>query len=250
MHSLAELADRQVQNALICAALAINMRSITATQVRRFLRQAQLEASHAWKHLLGAPSPTGWSPAQCGASPMASTDGDQVIQRPGQVVLGGQDTLFTDAKMEDRAPRNRPVGRRGSQGACAEVLPRAGAAGRGGVNHPAPHGAVRADPGHDPHQLSLSPSAAFRQAGGGDGGPRARPAGLARLAAAGSATVQAVNPVVSAAAFATRRSACQLMRTQRHEQPAADGRAWLKEAGDIMVYLGVVATARPARARA
>jgi hypothetical protein len=51
-------------------------------------------------------------------------------------------------------------------------------------------------------------------------------------------TVQAVNPVVSAAAFATRRGACQLMMTQRHEQPAADGRALLKEAGDIMVYLG------------
>ena len=43
--------------------------------------------------------------------------GDQVIQRPGQVVLGDQDTLLTDAKMVDRAPRNRPVGRRGSQGA-------------------------------------------------------------------------------------------------------------------------------------
>ena len=49
--------------------------------------------------------------------------------------------------------------------------------------------------------------------------------------------MQAVNPVVSAAAFATRRGACQLRMTQRHEQPAADGRAWLKEAGDIMVYL-------------
>jgi hypothetical protein len=177
--------------------------------------------------------------------------GDQVIQRPGQVVLGDQDTLLTDAKMVDLAPRNRPVGRRGSQGACDEFLPRAGAAGRGGVNHPAPHGAVRADSGHhDPHQLSLSPPAAFRQAGGGDGGPRARPAGLARLAAAGSVTVQAVNPAASAAALATRRGACQLMMTQRHEQPSADGRAWLKEAGDIMVYLGVVATARPARARA
>src|SRR5262249_7266983 len=30
--------------------------------------------------------------------------GDQVIQRPGQVVLGDQDTLLTDAKMVDRTP--------------------------------------------------------------------------------------------------------------------------------------------------
>jgi hypothetical protein len=30
--------------------------------------------------------------------------GDQVIQRPEQVVLGDQDTLLTDAKMVDRTP--------------------------------------------------------------------------------------------------------------------------------------------------
>ena len=84
--------------------------------------------------------------------------GDQVVQRPGQVVLGDQHNLLIDAKMVDRTPRDRLVGRRGSQGACDEVLPRASIAGRRGVNHPAPHGAVRADSGHyDPHQLSLSP---------------------------------------------------------------------------------------------
>ena len=104
--------------------------------------------------------------------------GDQIVQRPGQVVLGDQDSLLIDAKMVDRASRNRAVERQGSQGACDEILPRAGVAGRGGVNHLAPHGAVRADSGHDdPHQLSLSRSAAFQQADGDDGGLRTRPAG-------------------------------------------------------------------------
>jgi hypothetical protein len=97
--------------------------------------------------------------------------GDQVIQRPGQVVSGDQDNPLTGAKMVNRTPRNRAVRRRGSQGARDEVLPRAGVAGRGGVNHPAPHGAIWTDPGHDdPHQLSLSPSAAFRQVDGDDSG--------------------------------------------------------------------------------
>ena len=104
--------------------------------------------------------------------------GDQIVQRPGQVVLGDQDSLLIDAKMVDRAPRNRAVERQGSQGACDEILPRAGVAGRGGVNHPAPHGAVRTDQGHDdPHQLSLSPPAAFPQADHDEGGLWARPAG-------------------------------------------------------------------------
>ena len=65
-----------------------------------------------------------------------------------------------------------------SQGPGEEFHPRASIAGRGGVNHPAPHGAVRTDQGHDdPHQLSLSPPAAFRQADHDDGGLWARPAG-------------------------------------------------------------------------
>jgi hypothetical protein len=42
--------------------------------------------------------------------------GDQVIQRPGQVVLSGQDNLVIDAKMVDRPSRNRVVGRWGCQG--------------------------------------------------------------------------------------------------------------------------------------
>src|ERR1700757_1778864 len=66
--------------------------------------------------------------------------------------------------MVDRLSRNRVVGRRGRQGACCQFLPRADVAGRGRVNHPAPHGAVLADSGHDdPHQLILSPSTTFRQ---------------------------------------------------------------------------------------
>ena len=42
--------------------------------------------------------------------------GDQVIQRPGQVVLGDQDNLVIDAKMVDRPSRNRVVGRSGQPG--------------------------------------------------------------------------------------------------------------------------------------
>jgi hypothetical protein len=49
--------------------------------------------------------------------------GDQVVQRPGQVVLGDQDDLLIDAKMVDRTLRHRAVGRRGSQGADDEFLP-------------------------------------------------------------------------------------------------------------------------------
>ena len=82
---------------------------------------------------------------------------DQVVQRPGQVTLGDEGNLVIGAKMVDRSSRNRAVGRQGGQRTCEELLPWAGVAGRGGVNHPAPHGAVWADQGHDdPHQLSLS----------------------------------------------------------------------------------------------
>ena len=51
--------------------------------------------------------------------------GDQVIQRPGQVMLSDQDNLVIDAKVVDRPSRNRVVGRRGSQGTYGQVLPRA-----------------------------------------------------------------------------------------------------------------------------
>jgi hypothetical protein len=88
--------------------------------------------------------------------------GDQVIQRPGQVVSGAQDNPLTGAKMVNRTPRDRAVGRTGSQGARDEFLPPDGVAGRGSVNHPAPHGAIWADPGHDdPHQPSDVISAIF-----------------------------------------------------------------------------------------
>src|SRR5271154_157837 len=87
---------------------------------------------------------------------------DQVGQRPGQVLLGDQDNPVIGAKMADRPSRNRAVGRPRGQGPCEEFLPQASVAGRGGVNHPAPHGAVRTDQGHDdPHQLSLSPPGTF-----------------------------------------------------------------------------------------
>lgn len=80
-------------------------------------------------------------------------------------MLGDQDGPVIDAEMVDRAPGNRLVGRPGSQGVCDEFLPGAGVAARGGVNHAALHSAVPADSGHDdPHQVSLSPAAAFRRA--------------------------------------------------------------------------------------
>src|SRR5271170_2969351 len=49
---------------------------------------------------------------------------DQVVQRPGQVLLGNQDNLVIDAKMADRPSRNREVGRQSGQGPCEEFLPR------------------------------------------------------------------------------------------------------------------------------
>ena len=67
-------------------------------------------------------------------------DSDQVVQRPGQVLLGDQDNLVIDAKMADRPSRNRAVRRRGGQRPCEEFLPRASVAGRDGVHHPVPHG--------------------------------------------------------------------------------------------------------------
>jgi hypothetical protein len=151
--------------------------------------------------------------------------GDQVVQRPGQVVSADQDDPLTGAKMVNRTPRNRAVGRRGSQGARDEFLPRAGVAGRGGVNHPAPHGAVRADSGHDdPHQLSLSSSAAFWRVDGDDSGRARAPGRLHASLSAERVTVRAVRPVVSAAGFANRGRACPLRMTQRHEQPVAGER--------------------------
>jgi hypothetical protein len=147
-------------------------------RIGRFLRHAQLESSpvpgNACQKRAGRLPATGsmWRLAD------SQHGSDQVVQRPGQVLLGDQDNLVIDAKMADRPSRNRAVGRQRGQGTCEEFLPRASVAGRGGVNHPAPHGAVRTDQGHDdPHQLSLSPPAAFRQPDHDDGGLWARPAG-------------------------------------------------------------------------
>jgi hypothetical protein len=60
-------------------------------------------------------------------------------------VLGDQGNLAVNAKMVDRRSQNRAVGRQGGQGTREEFLPRAGVAGRG-IDHPAPRGAIRADP--------------------------------------------------------------------------------------------------------
>ncbi len=86
-------------------------------------------------------------------------------------MLGDQDSPVVDSDMVDRAPWDGPVGRPDSQGPCDELLPGTGVAVRGGVNYPAPHGAVPVDSGHDdPHQLSLSPATAFQQVNSGGGG--------------------------------------------------------------------------------
>lgn len=53
------------------------------------------------------------------------------------------------SQMVDRPSGNRTVGRHGGQGTREEFLPCTGVARRGGFNHPAPHGTVRADQGHD-----------------------------------------------------------------------------------------------------
>jgi hypothetical protein len=55
--------------------------------------------------------------------------GDPVVQRPRQVVFGDRHNVLIDTMMVDRIPRNRPVERRASQGACDEVLPWGGVAG-------------------------------------------------------------------------------------------------------------------------
>jgi hypothetical protein len=153
---------------------------------------------------------------------------DQIVQRPGQVLLGDQDNLVIDAKMAERPSRNRAVGRQGGQGTCEEFLPRASVAGRGGVNHPAPHGAVRTDQGHDdPHQLSLSPPAAFRQADHDDGGLWARPAGSHALLTAESVTMHPQPSRERRSPRQSRREGLPRM-TQRHEQPVADGQLNVK----------------------
>jgi hypothetical protein len=43
--------------------------------------------------------------------------GDQLVQRPGQVVSGDQGNLLTGAEMVNRTAGYRAIGRRGSQGA-------------------------------------------------------------------------------------------------------------------------------------
>ena len=48
---------------------------------------------------------------------------DQVVQRPGQVLLGDQDNLVIDAKMADRPSRNRAVGRQGGHWPVRGVPP-------------------------------------------------------------------------------------------------------------------------------
>ena len=140
-------------------------------RIGRFLRQAQLEPSPVTGTACEKRAGRLADPGSMWRLADSQHGGDQIVQRPGQVLLGDQDNLVIDAKMADRPFRNRTVRRQGGQGPCEERLPRASVTGRGGVNHPAPHGAVWTDQGHDdPHQLSLSPPAASRQADHDDSG--------------------------------------------------------------------------------
>lgn len=144
--------------------------------------------------------------------------GNQVVQRLGQVVLGDQDNLVINAKMVDRPSGNRTVGRHGGQGTREEFLPCTGVARRGGVNHPAPHGARWADQGHDdPHQLSLSPLAAFRQADPDEWRPVDTPGRLDALLTAESVTVHVRTPVASTEDLANRGGEGLPMMTKRYE---------------------------------
>jgi len=78
--------------------------------------------------------------------------GHQIQQRPAEVMVGDEEVPVIQAEMIDGVARNRPVGHRGSQGACHELVPVPGVAAASGVNHPAPHGAVPFDLGHfGPH---------------------------------------------------------------------------------------------------
>ena len=92
-----------------------------SASLRRFSRQSQLASSPyletpARSDRVGGPVTRSMRRPADGEH-----GGDQLVQRPGQVALGGQDNLLIDAKMADRRPRSRAVERRGSQGADNQV---------------------------------------------------------------------------------------------------------------------------------
>ena len=89
----------------------------------------------------GPCGPAGESPrpAQCLPSADSQHGGDQVVQRPGQVLPGDQDNLVIDAKMVNRPSRNRAVGRQGGRAASA----RARSSSHGPVSPGAPVSTIR-----------------------------------------------------------------------------------------------------------
>jgi hypothetical protein len=169
--------------------------------------------------------PAGWSLAQDGVSPRAKQGGDQLVQRPGQVVSGDQDNLLTGAEMVNRAAGYRVVGRRAAR-ARAMSSSHGPASPDTAVSaircRMVPSGPIQVTTTLISSVCPLSRIPAGRRR-------RQRPARVpGRLHASLSAervTVRAVCPVVSAAGFADRGRACPLRwMTQRHEHPVADER--------------------------
>jgi hypothetical protein len=84
--------------------------------------------------------------------------GDQVPQRPVQVVLADLDQVIAHAEVVHGNPGDRAVGRRARQGAGSKVFPPGAVVSPSGVHHAALHGAVLLNPGrHDPHQPIVPP---------------------------------------------------------------------------------------------
>ena len=71
--------------------------------------------------------------------------GHQVQQWPREVMVGDQEIPVVQTKMVDGGAGNRPVRHRDSHSACHELLPAPSVATASGVDHPAPHSAVRFD---------------------------------------------------------------------------------------------------------
>lgn len=85
--------------------------------------------------------------------------GDQVAQRPVQVVLADLNQVIIHAEVIDGNPGDRAVGRPARQGAGSKVFPPGAVVSLDGIHHAALHGAVLLNPGrHDPHQPIVSPA--------------------------------------------------------------------------------------------
>jgi hypothetical protein len=135
--------------------------------------------------------------------------GDQVIQRPGQITLGHQHTLLTDAKMVDRPPPE-PGGRAAGQPGRGRSVPPTGRRCR--TRRCQPSGAAWCRPGRSgSRQPSSAQFVPFSRTPAGRwrrwkpaGAPDRSPAFLT----AGSVTANAVNPAVSTADFSNPGRAC------------------------------------------